>query len=171
MSEMKHSTKAISGIVLLALSLAMPGVHAATGSAAVGANILGSLVATGSLDLVFGDLSAGPIPGSVIIATDGSRSGTGGVQLSSASPSSPATFSLVGIPNRTFAVTLPASILISDSGGNSMVVDGLNSSPSGVGQLNALGEETLVVGGTLNVTANQNMGSYSGVMTVTVDYN
>ena len=43
--------------------------------------------------------------------------------------------------------------------------------PSGAGQLDALGNQTLTIGATLNVGANQAPGDYSGSFSVTVAYN
>jgi len=52
-----------------------------------------------------------------------------------------------------------------------MLVDNFSSTPVITGQLDTGGNETLQVGATLNVNNNQVSGAYSGVMSVTVDYN
>jgi len=143
---------------------------AATATATVGATIFGSINASTVLNMNFGALSAGPTAGTVIITATGLRSSTGGVGLNSGSFSSPATLLLVGIPNASFAISLPSSITISD-GSNTMMVDNFVSVPSGTGQLDASGNQTLTIGGTLNVFANQPIGNYQGIMTVVFVYN
>lgn len=159
---------AVAAIATLALP---PSTQAATATATVGASLLGSLASATVLNLEFGELTAGPIAGTVIMTPNGIRSSTGGVNLSLTGTSNPATFSLTGNPNATYAITLPPSLIISDGGSNNMVVDAFNSLPDAVGQLSAAGQQTLTIGGTLNVPANQPMGNYSGVMNLTIVYN
>ena len=60
---------------------------------------------------------------------------------------------------------------------NSMLVDDLKASPSSIGAegligtLNASGTDFFAVGGTLNIDADQMVGTYTGSFTVTVAYN
>lgn len=145
--------------------------NAAVANATVGASIIGSLTTTTALNLSFGNLSAGPIPGTVVISSAGNRTSTGGAAVTGGGISSPATFVLVGNPNATYAITLPAFITISDSGANSMIVDNFESTPAGTGLLDAGGNQILTVGGRLNVLANQISGSYYGVLAITIVYN
>lgn len=162
------------GLFLVVISLAIipaKQVSAAVSSCSVGATILGSIASSTMLNLEFGQMTAGPIAGAVILAPNGLRLSVGGVNLSLTGRSSPATFMLNGNPNATYAVTLPASVVISDGSGNVMVVDNFGSFPAGTGQLSATGQQSLSVGGKLNVQANQPMGNYNGVMTVQFVYN
>ncbi len=110
-------------------------------------------------------------PGTVIVGTDGSRSNTGGVTLSEMAAYGAASFEVSGDPNATYTITLPASILLSDGGENQMTVDGFVSNPNGTGTLSGAGSQTINVGATLNVSAGQATGSYSGTFEVSVDYN
>jgi hypothetical protein len=52
-----------------------------------------------------------------------------------------------------------------------MEVDQFTSLPSETGRLDNGGRQTLFVGGTLNVNANQLYGDYTGILNVTVEYN
>jgi hypothetical protein len=52
-----------------------------------------------------------------------------------------------------------------------MVVDNFTSQPVSTGLTDPGGQQSLFVGGTLNVNSNQAIGSYSGIMNVTVVYN
>ena len=119
----------------------------------------------------FGEISASSAPGTIVLEPGGSRTSTQGATLNSAVRGGPASFEIIGDPSSTYIVSLPASVRLTSSNGQSMQVIRFNSLPSATGQLDGGGRQTLFVGGTLNVNANQLYGSYSGVMSVTVEYN
>lgn len=121
-------------------------------------------------DLRFGDIFTGPTAGTVTLSPAGARSATGGAGLGALSPVGAATFTVTGAPSATYAITLPASITLSAPGGT-LTVSPLTSSPSLTGLLNASGTQSLAVGGTLAVAANQTDGNYTGTFNVTVAYN
>jgi hypothetical protein len=121
-------------------------------------------------DLRFGDVFTGPTAGTVVLSPAGARSATGGVGLGSLSVTGPATFTVTGAASATYAITLPTSITLSSPGG-SLTVTPVTSTPSLTGLLSATGQQTLAVGGTLNVAANQADGDYTGTFSVTVAYN
>lgn len=121
--------------------------------------------------LQFGEVSASSAPGTIVLEPGGARTSTQGATLNSAVPGGPASFEIIGIPSSTYIVSLPVSVKLSSSNGQSMQVDQFTSLPSQTGQLDVGGRQTLFVGGTLNVDANQLYGSYSGVMAVTIEYN
>ena len=141
----------------------------ATGSAT--ANIVIPLEITKNVDLAFGNIAAGPSTGVVTIATDGTRSGVGGVTLIAAgNVSNSAQFSLTGYPSATFAIALPGSITIAN-GGYQMTVDGFVSSLGMTSTLDFNGQAALNVGANLNVNADQEPGLYTGSFDITVAYN
>ena len=123
-------------------------------------------------DLVFGDLTAGATAGTVRIGPGGARSRTGGVTLL-ASTFDNASFT-VSTPSgsRNYTIILPGSATLTSGGGFTMTVDTFTSNPSGSGRT-AAGTlmQTLNVGATLHVSANQRPGTYSGTFTVTVIQN
>jgi len=121
-------------------------------------------------DLRFGELFTGPSPGTCIVTPLGARSSTGGVGLGGSFSAGAASFTVGGDPLAAFSVTLPGPTTMT-SGGDGMTVDAFTSDPSGAGQLDALGNQTLTIGATLNVGANQAPGDYSGSFSVTVAYN
>lgn len=121
-------------------------------------------------DLRFGDIFTGLTAGMVVLSPTGARSATGGAGLGSLSPVGAATFTVTGAPSATYAITLPASITLSAPGGT-LTVSPVTSTPSLTGLLDASGNQTLAVGGTLNVAANQPDGDYTGTFSVTVAYN
>ena len=121
-------------------------------------------------DLRFGELFVGPSSGTCIVTPEGARSSSGGVGLGGSFSTGAASFTVGGDPLAAFSVTLPGSADMTN-GGDGMTVDAFTSDPTGAGQLDALGSQTLNIGATLNVGANQAPGSYSGLFNVTVAYN
>ncbi len=171
---MKKNTKrwlSVAAALFWAVVLGGRSAIAATATATVAAQISSSLSVSTTAGLTFGGMTSGPLGGTVVVNPNGVRFATGGVNLNTASVSSPALVTIIGNPNATFAVTLPAAVQLSDGGANTMTVDNFASSPSGTGQLDGSGQQVLSIGGTLNVGANQPFGSYRGVMAVMIDYN
>lgn len=120
--------------------------------------------------LRFGDVFASQTAGTVVLTPSGLRSATGGASLGSTLPSGPATFSVTGAANAAYAIILPPSITLNAPGG-SLTISPVTSAPGPTGLLNAAGQQTLAVGGTLNVGASQPEGAYAGTFNVTVAYN
>lgn len=144
---------------------AMAGVMLLCGQPAFGQTM------TAVQDLSFGAFVAGT-GGTVIVSPQGARTGTGDVVLMTGgqfSQGAAASFDLTGSTNATYQIILPSdgSVTLSGSQGGSMSLDGFTSSPSGSGQLNPQGGQTLYVGATISVGSNQAAGSYSGSFSVT----
>ncbi|MDH5387683.1 MAG: DUF4402 domain-containing protein [Gammaproteobacteria bacterium] len=159
---------AITGVVA---AISWTPAQAATATATVDANIIQAIGMTTNNGLSFGDISAGATSGTVIFTPGGASSATGGTTINSSAPGNPASFNVQGTPNASFSISLPISVLLTDAASHSMTVDNFTSSPTPSGVLDGSGQQTLFVGATLNVSANQAFGSYSGQMTVTVGYN
>jgi hypothetical protein len=142
-----------------------------TANAQASARIVTPLEIMKNVYLAFGNIAAGPTAGTVTIATDGSRSGMGGVTLIEAgNANSAAQFSIIGYPSATFAISLPISIDLSN-GTSTMAVDNFVSDLGSASTLDANGEASLNLGATLNVNAGQEPGLYTGSFDVTVAYN
>lgn len=144
---------------------------AATTSTSVDANIVSTINLLAQNGIVFGDIAASSIPGSVTIDVDGSRTTTGGATVNSNTSATPATYEVTGDPNALYSITLPETVVITSSAGDSMVVDTFISSPIASGQLDSGGRQNLTVGATMRVGSFQPFGAYSGVMATTVEYN
>jgi hypothetical protein len=127
-----------------------------------------SLTATGGL--AFGDVFAGPVAGTVVLAPDGSRIASPGIVLGGGSPSGPATLTVQGAPNATYAIMLPARITLQGPNG-SMVVSPFTADPGPSGLLSECGAQQVSVGATLNLAVNQPDGTYTGVFALSVAYN
>jgi hypothetical protein len=161
-----------SGLILLLSTL--PGsvtVQAASDDAVVTAEVVSTLSLVNQTAMVFGDISSSNAPGTVILSPSGTRLITGGTFVSSTVSTGAAVFDVVGLPNAVYAITLPNSVVLTGASGNSMVVDDFTSQPVSTGLTDPGGQQNLFVGGTLNVNSNQVIGSYSGIMNVTVVYN
>jgi hypothetical protein len=82
-----------------------------------------------------------------------------------------ATFTVSGTPGAAYSIGLPASVTLNGPGTNTMTANAFSSSPATPGALSAAGTQTLYIGATLNLIANQAGGTYtSGNFTVTVNY-
>jgi len=156
--------------VLLALPASLA-VRAASDDAVVLAEVVSTIRLTNQTGMVFGDIAASNAPGTVVLDPAGSRLVTGGTFVNSTVNSGAAMFDVSGLPNAVYAITLPNSVTLKGASGNSMVVDNFTSQPANTGLTDPGGEQNLFVGATLNVEGNQAVGSYSGLMTVTVVYN
>lgn len=144
---------------------------AATTSTSVDANIVSTINLVAQNGIVFGDISASSIPGSVSIDVDGSRTTTGGATVNSNTSATPARYEVTGDPNALYNITLPASVVITSSAGDNMIVDNFISSPSVNGQLDSGGRQNLTVGATMRVGSFQPFGAYTGMLATTVEYN
>lgn len=144
---------------------ALAGIMLVSGQPALGQTM------TAVQDLSFGAFVAGT-GGTVTISPQGARSGSGDITLMAGgqfSQGSAASFDLSGSSNATYQVALPSdgSVTLTGSQGGSMSLSAFTSAPSGSGQLNPQGSQTLYVGATLAVGSNQAAGSYSGSFSVT----
>ena len=146
----------------------------ATANAFGRAEIVTAITIVKNHDLLFGQIVADAVGGTVSVSTNGTRTTSGPVLLAqSAVPYSTvhqASFTVTGATNYVYTVSLPsAAVTLTGPGSATMSVTGLNSDPSGTGTL-AGGTSSLNVGGTLNIAPNQAAGAYSGSFAVTVAY-
>jgi len=150
---------------------------------AAGAKIITpiTLANTGGVGLNFGTMSVTAVPGTCVLLTDGSRTTTGGVNISAVAPlATNATFTVGGEPSVTYLVTFPtgATITVTKavtletmSIGSLTVLCTSTGADGTTGTLSGAGADAFVVGGTLTVAGSQVAGVYSGTFSVNVDYN
>lgn len=144
----------------------------ASSSASASATIITPITMVKGTDMNFGNIATNGAVGTVTLAPAGGRTTTGGVTLPITTGTvSAATFAISGSTAFTYAITLPTTINIT-SGGNTMTVNNFTSTPSATGTLTS-GTETIKIGSTLNLAANQVEGAYSTTTNfpVTVNYN
>lgn len=142
----------------------------ATDNAAATARIITPITLNNTQGLAFGNIASSSALGTVTISPANVRTSAGGVTPSAIGTFNNAIFVAGGEPNATYTITLPTSVTVT-SGANNMTVTGWTSNPSGNGLLSGIGEQTINVGATLNVAANQATGDYSGSFDVTIAYN
>ncbi|MGE4304185.1 MAG: DUF4402 domain-containing protein [Novosphingobium sp.] len=163
------------------LVLASPGAAnaAPANSATIAGTARAEVVAPSRVQLIenlrFGAMIRPLAAGSLIIAPDGTETPAGGVVGNTAMPQpadgrGPATFRIAGEGARHFLVKLPNRVDITNGTATMRVDKFKTNTTNGNGVLGPPGTFELHVGGTLNVGANQQTGSYSGTFDVTVTY-
>lgn len=139
------------------------------------AQILGAIALTKVNPLEFGGIvpSTG---GTVVIATDGTRSKTGAITLltSTVTPTA-ASYTVTGTGLASYAITIPiASFNVTNTtgaGAETMAVTAMNCSyASLLSAFAPAGTDAFTVGGTLTVGNAQVPGIYTGTFNVTVAY-
>lgn len=171
MKTLKSVAAIAFALTVAAWSQAQAQPNDATASADATATVVTPIAISGIADLNFAEVVASNSAGTVVMSTAGVRSATGGTTLGNGSGASAAAFLVTGDPGATYAITLPSTISLSN-GSDNITVDSFISNPSGTGMLgDPSGQQTLDVGATLQVNANQPTGTYTGSVTVTVAYN
>jgi hypothetical protein len=143
-------------------------------TASASAFIVTPIAISKTLDMNFGNVAVNNTPGTVVLTTASARSVTGGCTLPAVTGTvQAASFAVTGTAAYTYAITLPVALFTVVNGANSMTVNTWTSNPTPTGVLSAGGTQTLLVGATLNVGANQASGLYTSAadFTVTVNYN
>jgi hypothetical protein len=175
---MKTSIKLFAlGTLLLGFGInanAQTPVAVTSTAALASATILTPIAIVKNADLNFGNVIASATAGTIVYATDGTRTANLGASLhSTAGSPSIAQFTVSGSAGFSFSVSVPASItLTSGSNGPTMGVSILKDFGTSE-NLGDGGTKVLKVGGTLSLAANQAAGSYtnSSDLKVTVNYN
>lgn len=162
--------KNLSIIVLLVVLLISSAAVAGASSSASSAQILTPATLSNTVGLEFGQIGVSASAGTVTLSPAGVRTSSGGVTLAGGVPATVASFDVAGEPSSTYTITLPTSTAIV-LGADSMTIDTFASSPDTTGTLSGAGTDTLLVGATLHVGANQAAGEYAGSFDVTVLYN
>ena len=132
------------------------------------ARIIKPVRVTTQADMDFGDVLTSAASGTVVLATDGSVSGNGGAYVFDNTNAQAAAFRVTGERFEAYNVTLPTSVTLTEVGGGSMSLTSFSHNSLGVLANN--GQEDFNVGATLNVSADQAQGDYTGSFTVSVDY-
>ena len=170
---MKKVTIILTGVILMSiasLNAFADGGSTATSSASASARIITPIALSTTQNLNFGNIASSNTLGTVTISTANVRTSTGGVTPSAIGAFTQAIYAASGENNATYSIQLPSSVTISD-GTNNMTVNNFVSDPGTTGVLSGSGAQTINVGATLNVGADQATGNYSGTYDVTIAYN
>lgn len=146
--------------------------NSADATARVTATIITPISIEKTADLLFGKIVKSDAGGTVVIDTEDNAVYTGVTEFANNINVSAAKFTVKGNAGNRYSISLPDSITISETGGATMTVNHFTSSPDvTAGVIASNGTQTLSVGATLNVGADQAAGEYAGEFTVTVAYN
>jgi hypothetical protein len=163
-------------------------------NATASAKLLVAMKIVQTTGLNFGSIVLnGSTGGTVVFAADGNNTGrvfTSGLQRANDAADAPelGLFTITGSHSEGYALTLPVSgeiaiqhTLFSTANANeNMTIDALtvkfankdyNAGALRISALNLLGDDTITLGGTLNVSPSQKAGTYTGQFTISVDYN
>jgi Mat/Ecp fimbriae major subunit len=163
----KIYSAALAATAVLAAALVPAAAQAATDSAEARARVLAALTLANTSALEFGAVVASGVAGSVQIAVGGGRTCGGGITCSGTV--SAAGFDVTGgTAGENVTINADPSVTLNGPGGATMTASLVES--AAVVQLDATGEATFTVGGTLTVGANQAQGNYVGNFDVTADY-
>ncbi len=166
---------AAAGVALASFGIASAASAQTSASAGVDAEILAALtiVVDGADNrLNFGTLAIGNIGANanLVLAPGGTTlSGCSAQVICGGTPATPL-FHVDGLAAEVVDLTLPGSVTLS-SGANSLTVGALTSSLGTSFALDASGEASFRLGGTLTVAPNQAPGVYLGTVNVSVAYN
>ncbi|OIP84408.1 MAG: hypothetical protein AUK44_02460 [Porphyromonadaceae bacterium CG2_30_38_12] len=148
--------------------------HAQTENTSAFANLISPLTITETSSLHFGTMTVSAAAGTCVLSTANVRTATGGVTLSSLSPTSTnAAYNTTGSAGLNYLISLPTNMTVTRNGGSeTMTIDTFKSSKTGnLGTIGAGSSDNFTVGATLHVAANQLAGLYQGTFNVTVAYN
>ncbi len=137
------------------------------------ATIVGPITIVNAGNMNFGNVAVSAAAGTVALATDNSRSVTGGCTLPATTGTvSAALFTVSGADGYSYSITLPLAATTINNGANTMTVSNWSSDPTPTGLLTG-GTQTLRIGATLNVGGSQVAGTYLSAIpfSVTVNYN
>lgn len=137
--------------------------------------VIKALTITAVDPLAFGSFAADAAGGTLLIATDDAL--TPSVEIHPiTSTHTAASFNLDGHGAAAYTITLPASVTLNGPSAATMTADTFttaltsgNPIAAGVAALPAGGTDTLLIGATLQAT--QTLGSYTGTLQATVNYN
>jgi len=181
---MKKLVKYFVAIIVIAgLSTSLSAQVTLTGNGA-GAELVTALTITNTTPLQFGVIAVPTTGGTVVMTTNGTRSPNGaGVSIvQSGTAKTVAKFDLTGTVGDTYSFTLPTSITVvttAEGAIKAMTITDLLVKVDAAAEVSygsigtctlTAGASSILVGGKLNIGANQVLGTYTGTYTVVVDY-
>jgi spore coat protein U-like protein len=175
----KHSRFTSHAFKLAVMALAISGAGsamAATATATSTSVVVQAIAISNTGNLSFGSIAPSASAGSVTVSPNGTRTFGGGTTAAGGSPTA-AQFSVTGEAGLLYSISTAASSATLTSGGNNMpftVISDTTASAilTGTASSGTLtgGGQTIYVGGSLTVGANQVAGTYTGTINVAVDY-
>jgi len=167
-----HKAALVSTIALGTFAASYSFAAPVSDTATTSATVVAPIAITQAQNMEFGAFAASD-GGTVTLTTAGAISATGPV-LTNAASATAAEFTVTGVDDATFSIAIADDDLT--SGDDTMALttvhdlDASSQDNPGTGTLTG-GTQTIYVGGTLAVAADQAPGAYTGTVTATVDYN
>ncbi len=165
----------LAKLLFLLLALPLIRMQAQTENTEAFANIVTPITITETRNLHFGTISTSAALGTCTLDPAGGRTTSGGVTLTSLSPTATsAAYTVTGTAGISYNISLPiTNVTVTRNGGTqTMTINTFTSSKAGNSStLSVTGSDTFTVGARLNVGANQIAGLYQGNFNVTVAYN
>jgi hypothetical protein len=151
---------------------------AAVGTATASATVVAPIVVSKTADLSFGRFAIGA-GGTITISTSGVRTASGVVPSADASAMTAAKFVVTGSKDATYSITHGGSTSLSRTSGSETMLltkfSDLTAANATAGTVTSgtltTGTQSIYVGGTLTVAANQAVGDYTGLVSIAVEYN
>ncbi|MFV8392079.1 DUF4402 domain-containing protein [Flavobacterium sp. LB2P6] len=185
---MKKITSLLSIMALTAVfsTSALAQQSASATTAPTTTTIVAPITISNTAALTFGSFATTSEVGTLKVATDGVRSKTGGVTLTSNNVGgTAASFTVGGEAGYSYAISIPTSLSLTTTtvatgtgttaSSQTMTVNSLLTSLADGARVGLLtgGTQSFTIGGTLNVNAYQSVGAYTSAtgLTVTVNYN
>lgn len=170
---MKKVTIILTGVILMSIAAlnATAQSNTKTVAASASATIVTPINIVKDIDMKFGLMSPTGVPGTVVLTPVETtvRSSTGVTLLGTLAVSS-AKYTITGETAALYSITLPSANVVITDGTNNMNVNNFKMNLLATGNVMAAGNNTLYVGATLDVPANQPHGAYVGSYNVTVAY-
>jgi hypothetical protein len=146
---------------------------------ALGATALSGGASAANNDLAFGSFYPGATTGTVDVNTNGTRSFSGGVLTASGGVTpTAAKFDVTGQASATYTIAYAAAVTLTGPGApmaltqiSDLTGAGGATTLAAAGALSAGGTQSIYIGGSLAVGANQVAGAYTANITATVVYN
>jgi spore coat protein U-like protein len=176
----KYSRFTVNGFKLAAIALAIGGAGsamAATTTASSTGVVVTPIQITKAADLAFGSFAGGASIGTVVVTPGGVRSVSGGV-VAAGGTSTAAKFDVTGQAGMTYAISMTGTSANLTSGSDTIPFTAISdvaasAITTGIATTGTLtgGAQSIYVGGSLAVAINQAAGTYTGTVSVGVDYN
>ncbi|MBT8440269.1 MAG: DUF4402 domain-containing protein [Gammaproteobacteria bacterium] len=160
-----------AGTAALSAGIYTSAVSAASVTANASATVVqGLTISEDNGGMNFGDVSESGA-GTVVLTPAGARSTTGGADVLAGGGEQAGQYTITGADGKAYTLTLPTvPVVITETVGSvaTMTVDTFQQTGS-TGTAAAAGE-TMNVGATLNISAGQLVGTYTGSYAITVNY-
>jgi hypothetical protein len=165
-----------AAIAMIAFTTNAVAQSSATDFAATDATVIAPITIAKTIDMNFGNLVSTVDGGAIVLPTTGVRTGVAAILAGPDGSPTAASFTVGGEVDYTYGITLPAAAFNVENGdatAATMEVGTFVSSPDATATSLTGGEETLLVGATITLLANQASGVYTNTtdMIVTVFYN